>query len=612
MNFSASVYILLSVIISTLTRNNIVDARLIAYVANQTLVLPTSDYFLHHEPYYTRNGTGILWPFATNTTDCVFRTVDPTNKAVQTAARQAAPYPDLALFVYWSVASKAGCYTIAQVGKAIEQTSRELELANLPAVNLIVIMNFSNNTAPLWGPGTLVYRTVEPSKIPEGPPEIPLVLLDQWASLQFFQTYKPASQLTFRFMEKNEPGPWNELFLSTGYVAYQWIYFAIILALMTYTSVRFGRLVKLKMTPKSFRLAVFIIANINAIFLLVNIVMGAESFAGKLIQLIVSTIAVINFDLILVYWSVRGRAMFSFVTVIIFRAILIIHMIGLAICTVFLFKLSLSWQLDDDNVAANVAKYVMPHVALVSTIIFGIFAIWFAWCAYRVKKHSKACYRFIQLSIFSALAAVTYTLVTVQSYYGTFSAPREASVSLELTAVFYAFNYTIPLIRVIVCLCVLGLNWPMPKSTQRPRAVLSDNNAMHDDDIDAIESGWSSRFWQQIRAYFNSSDATPNTAKVAVNNNGAKMANNHYKNAHMGLSTNDTSAQEQSSFDVEHMGETMYVQTIVSTDNQPQPRSNPPQRHASIILSEAETVEIMPGTFSHSNTVTDVSVTPHH
>jgi hypothetical protein len=84
-----------------------------------------------------------------------------------------------------------------QLGLAVEKTSKDLVGANFPPINLIVVMQFSNNTAPIWGPLTLMYRTVEPSRIPEGPPAIPVALLDQWASITFYKRYNPKVDLTF-------------------------------------------------------------------------------------------------------------------------------------------------------------------------------------------------------------------------------------------------------------------------------------------------------------------------------------------------------------------------------------------------------------------------------
>jgi hypothetical protein len=96
--------------------NAAVNGVVVVNTSNGTMTLPSSDYFYHPPPHYTRNGTGILWPLAANSTDCTFMAVNKTNKSVQMAAQSASRYPDLILFVYWSKASPAGCYTLAQVG----------------------------------------------------------------------------------------------------------------------------------------------------------------------------------------------------------------------------------------------------------------------------------------------------------------------------------------------------------------------------------------------------------------------------------------------------------------------------------------------------------------
>ncbi|KAI8055420.1 hypothetical protein BDF22DRAFT_677063 [Syncephalis plumigaleata] len=517
-----------------------VNGVVVINTSNGTMTLPSSDYFYHPPPHYTRNGTGILWPIARNSTDCSFMTVNKADESVQMAAQSASRYPDLILFVYWSKAAPAGCYTLAQLGLAVEKTSKELVDANFPPINLIVVMQFSNNTAPIWGP-----------------PAIPVALLDQWASTTFYKKYNPAVDLTFHVTAEEELGPWNEIFLAPGFITYQWLYFSLIF------------------------------------------------------QIITDLMSVLSFDLILFYWSIRGQRMIANYILIGFRVLLGLHMLTLIICTIFPIMLNLTWQLDEPSQGVLVVTtYIMPNITLISMIIFAIFAIWFSWCAYRVKRHPMACYRFIQLSVFSALASIAYAISTAQNYYVSFTPRRAATQTIEVYIVFYVLNHTVLLIRSLICLSILGLNWPTISKATGPRLVLTGAQTVPDEET-AIENSWSSRFWQQIIAYFGP-QSNPNTAVATANSQGKLLNNQHQKNLTSGMS-NNTSAQDESSVRVEQLGETMYIETIPDMSHQVvQSPTSPPRRNNSLIVSEEVTVQVIPATITHLGTINDITSSTDH
>jgi hypothetical protein len=120
-----------------------------------------------------------------------------------------------------------------------------------------------------------------------------------------------------------------------------------------------------------------------------------------------------------------------------------------------------------------------------------------------------------------------------------------------------------------------------------------------------IEHGWSSRFWQQIIAYLGPR-SDPNTA-VATANSQVKPLCSPQKNFTNTIS-NKTSAQDESSVRVDQLGETMYIETIHDMHNQPmQSPTSPPQRKQSLIVSEEVTVQVIPATITHLETINDTT-----
>jgi hypothetical protein len=48
-----------------------------------------------------------------------------------------------------------------------------------PLTSLFVLLDRETLITPLWGPDTIGYRTVNPYKIPDGPPSITVTLVDR-------------------------------------------------------------------------------------------------------------------------------------------------------------------------------------------------------------------------------------------------------------------------------------------------------------------------------------------------------------------------------------------------------------------------------------------------
>ncbi|KAI9599204.1 hypothetical protein BDF19DRAFT_419500 [Syncephalis fuscata] len=160
----------------------------------------------------------------------------------------------------------SGCITIAQ---AIEQLSRQLVEQKLPPIKLIIMMALLvslevNNTIPYWGLNAPWYATSSPFKIPDGPPSIDIALLDDKVLPKIVDIIR--EELVFAFQIEEEPGPWNELFLSTGYTAFRWICFVLVLCVFIYAYARVAMLIKYASIAKNLQLVAFIFGSLSCIY----------------------------------------------------------------------------------------------------------------------------------------------------------------------------------------------------------------------------------------------------------------------------------------------------------------------------------------------------------
>ncbi|RKP04463.1 hypothetical protein THASP1DRAFT_26923, partial [Thamnocephalis sphaerospora] len=252
-------------------------ARLVAEWNGTTIDVPTSDFFMHRTPYYERNGVAILWPWIGNSTECTMHPVASNLRLAKMYATRATQYQDLAFVVYWPTAFNAGCKTLAQVGLATQEVDKELQNLGYPPLNLIVMLAFSNDETPLWGRTTVMYYSASTS-VPDGPPDVDMMLLDQQSSRTFDQNFHSVP-FALSFSATQEPGSWNDVYLSTGYTVYSWFLFVLVLAAFAYALARFIVSLRLKMAPRDLRLCIVVVTFIYCTILLAYYVVTDTSLA---------------------------------------------------------------------------------------------------------------------------------------------------------------------------------------------------------------------------------------------------------------------------------------------------------------------------------------------
>ncbi|RKP08165.1 hypothetical protein THASP1DRAFT_30027 [Thamnocephalis sphaerospora] len=479
------------------------DARLIATWNGTTLDVPTSDYFRHRTPYYERGGAAMLWPWKVNSTECTMLPVNASIPAIQLGAIDAPRYQDFAFVIYWSTARLAGCKTLAQIGRAAQNTGRDLQRIGYPPLNLIIMNAFSNDTTPLWGPNSIMYRSAT-STVPDGPPAVDMMLLDQKESLRFYQQFR-AVPFLMHFRAIQEPGAWNEVFLSTGYIVYIWMVFALVLAAFLYALARFVRLLILRKTPHGLRLCVMLMAFIYCIFLLAYMIVTNLSFVGRILENITVIFSVYTLELLLWHWAMRSKNVFSRITIIAFLSCVAVHMMMTLVMTVVNCYMAFKWQYEelDDGLYALI-RYVLPGVPIIGLAIFGI---WFGVCAYRVRRHPEARSRFLQLTVFSTLTAATFASSSALNIVTVLGPKRASELTIHQTLAFDVAMFANYTVRALVCLAVTGVAWPKLKTRAPVRMSLTSRPLeMTPREETTSRSG---RAWRLLASVFNRSKSTP-------------------------------------------------------------------------------------------------------
>ncbi|KAI8054485.1 hypothetical protein BDF22DRAFT_679309 [Syncephalis plumigaleata] len=366
------------------------QAELFAIFDNHNTVrtMPTSDYFLHQQPYYNQTGLAVRWYFNNDTKNCTLLDIKRANSSVSALKAingtiNATATATIAFVININEAYDVECKTIAQIGDAVQIQSKELhQQLGYPLASLLILLDRETRTIPLWGPDTIGYRTSNPSIIPDGPPSIKVTLVDRAHSeiLEEELSKTPA----FQYVAIQEKGPWNERFLSPKYMVHHWIFIFVIILIVSISSTNTCIHVPL--------------------VLMLHLPLPYISFSGHVLALINDTLSKIPFDLILLYWSFLGKRLFAFPTLVSFRLFVIIDLLVSIVAFVLRMLALYGITLTKVQNSTHLSK-MARGTNYVGIINFGGFTLWFAWKTYQLRKNLVIKARFIQVCSLLTLQA---------------------------------------------------------------------------------------------------------------------------------------------------------------------------------------------------------------
>ncbi|KAI9592924.1 hypothetical protein BDF19DRAFT_449826 [Syncephalis fuscata] len=404
-------------------------AKIALQNGNKTLTLPTLDYYYYKQPYYRYEGMLYFWKIENKANQLVFADLDVKDSYFPTMKKKVANYSCAAILINYNILAHldTGC-TFAQLALAVEELSEQFIKAKLPPIKLIVVVIPYDQPGNIWSTLIPEYASTQPSKIPDGPPSIDMAFLEGPPSIK--------------------PGAVNSLLLSPGYIAYQWIYFL------------------LKKLRRNLRIVIYVVASLNAIVFLVFIHTPDITRKGILLGSSVTVIAVFNIYLALFYCSIRAREAFSLVSVVLFRLSLLL----LTILQIVMIQYNIRSRTLSRAEALNIMhstgyKFAFLASPIANSVLLFAFTAWFASCTYKVKRYSGPYSRFLQLTIITGLAMLTSIISSTQNIV------NQLRTSFHSSGEIVAYNITLhtaTLVRIVACLCVMGIKWPKvgKRSTQ--------------------------------------------------------------------------------------------------------------------------------------------------
>ncbi|KAI9590824.1 hypothetical protein BDF19DRAFT_470309 [Syncephalis fuscata] len=166
--------------------------------------------------------------------------------------------------------------------------------------------------------------------------------------------------------------------------------------------------------------------------------------------------------------SIVGKKLFSKIMMLPIWLIIITDVIANIFQIVYLIMIANQKQ-NYGITAPNKAPFlesmrlVLPWVTM--TMFFG-FVLWLGFISYKLRKHSEGRRKFIQLACFTLLGLFTYILFPFRYIY-----PPMTPLMVKPDEVFkteFMFD-TAYMIRALIFLSVLGIQWPHPPKLTEPK-----------------------------------------------------------------------------------------------------------------------------------------------
>ncbi|KAI9598600.1 hypothetical protein BDF19DRAFT_462699 [Syncephalis fuscata] len=441
-----------------------VSAKITFTSGPRTETYPLNDHFLHPQPYYRYEGLAFKIHLTYNnvTDTCKFSPINESNPVVKFTSKMSAKHPEFALLALQNLPPYTNCEKNKLVTESLDHLMQQLVRNGFPPVKLLILErnyspNFGFNDNFIMGQNEQQYYDILTKYNP-----VNIAILSSPQPLSFIDRFSIFPY--FHYIAEQEPNPWYAILTSKWHIAYKIMYSVIIALALLYACARVIMLAKLKMLHLNLLLASFVVTIVYCIFFLMHLTMLYQPSKSTGLYGIYTILSGVPFDLILWYWSIVGRNLFSKRSIILLRSIIIIDIASNIARTILT---AMDSDISSDGFRILFENQMDVYVIIfalswLNTIVFGGFAIWFGINGYKLKKHPKGRYRFIRLGLFALLGFATYIVFavyyTANITFGLWLQPTEILASLAVFDTAY-------MLRVLVFLSVFGIRWPRPNDT---------------------------------------------------------------------------------------------------------------------------------------------------
>ncbi|RKP09386.1 hypothetical protein THASP1DRAFT_28812 [Thamnocephalis sphaerospora] len=359
------------------------------------------------------------------------------------------------LAVPWERAYRAGCNNYGELATALSAISDALRMAGFPAPFTMLLMVRPYYSGPVGGPLTDQYPSHN-INVRDNVPDMDVAIMDVNDYLTFARTRgNDTSPQYVRVVQ--EPGPWNDTFLSNGYQSLVWSLFVINAVIIAYGAYTLAYTLVTQTFAMDIRNAVFILGILSVASNSVAIPLRNASYLRMTMEQISSLLSSVAFYMLLYLWSSLLSQIKHDRTMLPFRCFLGFG----ALVAVWTLCIGLSW-LNTWNSAPiapliKMTRYVTP---ITQTTVAALFCI----VGYRFRMRRNQCrmsretqHALTKLAWLSVMGFATFLLQAVANVMVSHYALLTNVTAVAIMYVFITLSFTI---RGMAIVMVLGVRVP--------------------------------------------------------------------------------------------------------------------------------------------------------
>jgi ABC-type multidrug transport system fused ATPase/permease subunit len=436
-----------------------------------TFQADTYDYYEYRQPYYLKeNCIFVQVTSTTSNTGCTFSPARPVS-GFNINGPYLLNYTCSILFLDMYQGVLGGCHNIAEMVQGVQSnfvpTLANAQYPDKDVSVLIVVPRPKNATGDPIVTGELAGPIITPYLshsfgTSDGAPVLRTALL-AFENAKAFSTMFASLRIgeVVATMEQQR-GAWNDVVLSTGYVAYRWILFALMIILIIYSMYRLFLATVQGTVKLDQRTIVFVGGLVSAIMFAVGITLRRQTQLYVILDIISSFVFAVAFYLLLLLWTgilskVQKMSQFSPLRVGIYLAMLIACfnlVYGLVWISV--------WPNKTISGIHNAMGYVLPASQLLVALLFLFYAIRFQMrkSSYNASKDTRRA--LTKLAWLAVLGFITFLIKAVTNFLG---ANADIASSVVGVVCIYVFQDVGSFARAAAILLVLGVRLPESRTT---------------------------------------------------------------------------------------------------------------------------------------------------
>jgi hypothetical protein len=494
---------------------------------------PTLGYF-QQQPLDPFQGTNCLllqvMPSFPNT-DCTFAPATPPPNFDPTSTVQT-NYTCTVALVGLMQGQRAGCNNVYQLVDSFQKTLiPTLKDVQLPDANVALLVILPRVVPGLLGGPISTPYLSHSISLPDGQPPMDVNFISFEDSVLYMSKFRMASEVLVDL--SYNAGPWNDFFLSTGYIAYRWVFFGLNCLMIAYGLYRLFLAATQGTLKADQRTIIFLGGLISAMMFGVALTLKRQTQLYFILEQVSSFFFALAFYLLLLLWSgilsqVQKTAFYSPLRLAIYFAML---------AATVNFAFGVFWLTNQVTATMakvqNVFRFIIPSSQAIVACLFLFYAIRFQLrrTDYNASRDTRRA--LTKLSWLAVLGFFTFIVKAVTNFAG---GDNSVAGSIPAVAAVFVAADVAALGRAFGILLILGVRLPETKMSSLSSSVGSKTFMSWG----GWSRGWRRALWVGRASRGSDASTMTATSEAGLTTSGLVSTNDYTKSSKFGKSNKST------------------------------------------------------------------------